>query len=141
MRGETFQLSWKKKPVAGRRIALSDQSLDLNKPTMEYLFRGKVKSKGRKSLTELFRPVMGGAYRQSNGLFEKARTDTSRTRLHAFHRSRLAVYTPNLLKIWIPNLHTFVVRVAYFVTHHRFFATYLTDSRHINSPLRNATGH
>ncbi len=78
---------------------------------------------------------MDGAYHPSNGFFEKAGANASCTGLHALHSSRLIVYAPNFLKIGVPNLHTLVVRVADFVTHNRFLATYLADSGHTNSPL------
>ena len=78
---------------------------------------------------------MNGAFHPSKGFFEKTGTNASRTRFHALHSARLVVYASNLLKIRVPNLNTLVVRVADFVTLNRFFATYLADSGHKNSPL------
>ena len=95
-----------------------------------------MKSKGRKSISQLFRPVIATkTHLPSNGLLEKTGTNASRTSLYAFHGSRLAVNTPNLLKIGVPYLQTLIVCVADFVAHHRFLSTYLANSRHTNSPL------
>jgi hypothetical protein len=70
-----------------------------------------------------------------NSLLKKSRTDTAGTRLDSFHSSRLAIYAPNFLKIWVPRFYALIVRVTHLMAHNRFFPTYLTDSRHTKSPL------
>jgi hypothetical protein len=68
-----------------------------------------------------------------NSLLEKSRTDTAGTRLDSFHPSCLAIYAPNLLKIWVPRFYALIVRVTDLIAHNRFLDTYLTDSRHSKS--------
>lgn len=70
-----------------------------------------------------------------DSLLEKSRADATGTRLDSLHCPCFTVYTPNLLKIGIPYLRTLIVRMADFMTHHRFFSAYLTNSRHKQTPL------
>jgi hypothetical protein len=80
-------------------------------------------------------PAMAFGNPHSDSLLEKARTDATGARLYSFHRPCLAVYTSDFLKIGIPYLRALIVRMADFVSHHRFLTANLTDSRHTQAPL------
>lgn len=74
-------------------------------------------------------------YPASDSLFEKSRADAPGTGLDALDLPRLVIDASDLLKVGVPGLHTLVVCMTDLMPLNRFLATYLTDSRHIQTPL------
>jgi len=66
----------------------------------------------------------------SDGLFDSSGTQAPGTDLHSLYCSGLWIHNAQFLKIGIPDLLCFVMRVTYTVSYYRSFAADLTKSRH-----------